>query len=93
MRDDVRRRLGGLRRRLAPQLGLAPQLRARALPGRCGLVRAAAPLFDVDVINAPVWKSKFYGAFASTSTPSTRRLLDFHTATRAPQCSAASSAR
>ena len=24
----------------------------------------------------PVWKSKFYGAFASTSTPSTRRLLD-----------------
>ena len=23
-----------------------------------------------------VWKSKFYGAFASTSTPSTRRLLD-----------------
>ena len=25
---------------------------------------------------APVWKSKFYGAFASSSTPSTRRLLD-----------------
>ena len=24
----------------------------------------------------PVWKSKFYGAFASSSTPSTRRLLD-----------------
>ena len=23
-----------------------------------------------------VWKSKFYGAFASSSTPSTRRLLD-----------------
>jgi len=33
-----------------------------------------------EVLNIAVWKSKFYGAFAlivaSSSTPSTRRLLD-----------------
>ena len=28
------------------------------------------------LLHVPVWKSKFYGAFASTSTPSTRCLLD-----------------
>ena len=75
VRDDVRRRLGGLLRRLAPQLGLAPQLRARALPRSRRLVRAAAPLIDVDFINAPVWKSKFYGAFVLNRRvpPHTRR--------------------
>ena len=52
VRDDVRRRSRRLRRRLAPQLALAPQLRARALPRWRGLVRAAAPLLDIDFINA-----------------------------------------
>jgi hypothetical protein len=35
-----------------------------------------SPLNYDSELQTAVWKSKFYGAFASSSTPSTRRLLD-----------------
>mgnify|MGYP006952497259 CR=1 FL=1 len=59
---------------------LLSKTRDAPAPRRCRISNAfcepAWRAFKACARYHPVWKSKFYGAFASSSTPSTRRLLD-----------------
>ena len=59
---------------------LLSKTRDAPAPRRCRISNAfcepAWRAFKACARYHPVWKSKFYGAFASSSTPSTQRLLD-----------------